>query len=81
MVDPIKPARVVEQGILRSEGSTSTQNGEGPRNSTGYASLPALRSLNPLGPTPPASTALAAVSVPLWCLAGSLNLATLGQEI
>jgi len=47
----IKPARLVDQRILRSEDPTSTQSGEGPGNSAGHASFPALRGLHPLGPT------------------------------
>jgi hypothetical protein len=53
---------LVEQRILRSEDSISTQNGEGLRNSGGYASLPALCRIHPFGPTPPASETLAGVS-------------------
>ena len=58
------PACVVEQRILRSEDSTSTQDGEGPRNNARYASLPALRSVHPLGPTSPAPTPLAGAGEP-----------------
>ena len=47
-----------ERRILSSEDPTSTQNAEGPRNSTSYASLPALRRPHPFWTTPTACEAL-----------------------
>ena len=61
MVVAIEPACVVEQRVLRSEDPTATQNGEGPRNSAGSASLPPLRRTHPLGPTPTASETLGGI--------------------
>lgn len=62
----IEPARVVEQGILRSQDPTSTQNVGDHRNSAGYASLPALRRARPFGPKPPPPEALAEAGTVSW---------------
>ena len=62
MVVAIKFACVAERRILRSENPTSAQTAEGPRNSEGYASLPALRSAHPLRTTQTTSTPLGDIS-------------------
>ena len=51
----------LKRGILYSEDPTATQRAKGPRDCARHASLPPLRSVHPLGPTPPASEALAGV--------------------
>ena len=50
---------LVHQGIPDANNPAPTQSVKVQRSSAGSASLPALRRLHPLGPTPPASEALA----------------------
>jgi hypothetical protein len=81
VVVAIKPTCLAGQRILRSENPTSTQNREGPANSTGHAGLPALRRVYPLGPAPPASEALAGADATLGDINRCLERVGSGQPL